>query len=78
MPTGLHCLLVAGMDYWQDASIQVTCGRDGMAGSVTEAWSHDKGWGWQKCNRSAQECNGRAQSITGGMEAQRLPKKKVR
>ena len=49
MPTGLHCLLVAGMDYWKDASVM--CGRAGMAKSVTKAWSHYEGWWWKKCNR---------------------------
>ena len=43
MSTGLHCLLVGGTDYWQ--STIVKCGRPGMAGSATEAQSHDKGRG---------------------------------
>ena len=40
MPTGLHCLLMGAIDYWQDTIVK--CGRHGMAGSVTEAHSHDK------------------------------------
>ena len=51
MPTGLHCLLVGGMEYWQDVSVM--CGRAGMAGSVAGAWSHNESSGWQKCNRGA-------------------------
>ena len=43
-------ILVGGMDYWQDGS--VTCGRVGMAGSVTRAWSHDQSREWRKCNKS--------------------------
>ena len=48
----MHCLLVGGIDYWQD--IIVMCGRPRLASSVTEAWSRDKGRG----ERSEQECTG--------------------
>ena len=41
MRTGLHCLLVGGRDYWPDAIVK--CRRPGIAGSVTEAQSHDEG-----------------------------------
>ena len=41
MPTGLHCLLMGAIDYWQDAVVR--CGRHGMADSVTEVQSHDEG-----------------------------------
>ena len=36
MPTGLHCLLLGGIDYY---------GWPGMAGIVTEPRSHDKSRG---------------------------------
>ena len=41
MPTELRCLLVGGIDYWQGAIVK--CGMPAMAGSVTEAQSHDEG-----------------------------------
>ena len=41
MPIGLHCLLMDDIHYWWDEI--VVCGRAEMAGSVTEARSHDKG-----------------------------------
>ena len=34
---------VHAIDYWQDANVK--CGRHGVACSVTEAQSHDKGRG---------------------------------
>ena len=40
MPTGLHCLLVGGRNYWQN--VIVSCGRPGMAASVTDVEGHDK------------------------------------
>ena len=43
MPTGLHCLLVGSIDYWQHAI--VTCEKPGIANSVAEAWSHNEGRG---------------------------------
>ena len=59
MLTGMHCLLVGGINYWQDTI--VTFGSPGMTSNVTEAWINDKGRGgrcitgvWegtkQKCN----------------------------
>ena len=41
MPTGLHCLLVGAIDYWQDEIAKWR--RHGMAGSVTDVQSHDEG-----------------------------------
>ena len=41
MPTELHCLLMGAIDYWQDTIVK--CERYGMAGSVTDLQSHDKG-----------------------------------
>ena len=55
MPTGLHCLLMGGTDYGQDASAM--CRRAGMARSIAGAWSHEAGKGWQMCNTSPWECN---------------------
>ena len=49
MLTGLHCPLVGGTDYWQDAIVK--CGRPGMTGSITEAWSHDEGMGGRSITR---------------------------
>ena len=49
MLTGLHCLLVGGIDYWYD--IIVMCGRPGMAGSVTEARSNGEGRGGRSVTR---------------------------
>ena len=45
VPTGLHCLLVGAIDYWQDAIVK--CGRHGMSGSVTIKCirRHDRGKG---------------------------------
>ena len=40
MPTGLHCLLVGGIEYWQCAVVKYE--KFGMAGSVTQAQSHDE------------------------------------
>ena len=67
MPTGLHCLLVSAIDYWQDTIVK--CGRHGMAGSVTEVQSHDKGKG----RRSVTGVHGSVtmvqnKSVTEGME----------
>ena len=41
MPTGLHCLLVGAIDYWQDTNVKRE--GHGTAGSLTEVQSHDKG-----------------------------------
>ena len=41
MPTELYCLLVGGIYYWQSAVVK--CGMPAMAGSVTDAQSHDEG-----------------------------------
>ena len=38
MSTELHCILVAGIDYWQGAIVNL--GRPGMDGCVTEAQCH--------------------------------------
>ena len=43
MPTGLHCLVMGGIDYWQGTTVK--CRRPGMASSVTEAQSNNKGKG---------------------------------
>ena len=43
MPTHLHCILVGGIDHWLRTIVKF--GRPGMAGSITEAKSHDKGRG---------------------------------
>ena len=56
MPTGLHCLLMGAIDYWQDSIVK--CGKHGMAGSVTNVQSHDE----DKCGRSVTEVHG---SVTG-------------
>ena len=53
MPTGLHSLLVDAIDNWQDTIVK--CGRHGMAGSVTEVQSHDKG---KKAGRSITRVHG--------------------
>ena len=41
MPTGLHCLLVGGINYWQGGVLK--CGMPGMVDSETKARSHDEG-----------------------------------
>ena len=41
MPTGLHCLLLGGLNYRPGPIIKY--GRPGMDGSVSEAQSHDEG-----------------------------------
>ena len=40
MPTGLHCLVVGGKNYWEIAI--VNCGRPGITGSVTDVQGHDE------------------------------------
>ena len=56
MSTGLHCILVGGIDYWQHSIVKV--GRPGINGSVTEAQGHDEG----RCGRSVTGVHG---SVTG-------------
>ena len=66
MPAGLHCLRVGGMDYWQD--VITKCGRHGMAGSVTEVRSHDKGKGGRSVTVHRSVTGVKNQSVTEGME----------
>ena len=68
MPTGLHCLLVCGIDYWWKEI--VTCGRPGMESSVTEARSHDKGRGGRNVTGVHRSVAGKGQSVTREMEKQ--------
>ena len=49
MPTGLHCLLVGGIDYWLGETVK--CRRPAMAGSVAEVQSHDEGKGERSVTR---------------------------
>ena len=74
MPTGLHCLLVGGINYWQNAI--VICRRPGMPSSVTKTLNHDEGSG----GRSVTGVHGSVtreqnQNITEVMELQRLDTK---
>ena len=41
MSANLHCLLVGGIECWQATIVEF--GMPSMAGSVTEAQSHDEG-----------------------------------
>ena len=69
MPTELHCLLVGDIDYWQDAT--VTCGRPGMASSVTKAQRHEEGRGGRSVTGVHRSVTGsQNKSVTGGMEIQ--------
>ena len=56
MPTGQHCLLLGGIDYWQ--CVIVKCRRPGMASSATETQSHDEG-------RRGRSVTGVRGSVTG-------------
>ena len=49
MPTGLHCLLVGGINYWQGPVVMRR--RPGMASNITEAQSHDVGMGGRNAVR---------------------------
>ena len=67
MPTRLHSLLVGAIDYWQDTIVK--CGRQGVAGSVTDVQNHDEGKG----GRSVTGVHGSVTvaqniSVTEGME----------
>ena len=71
MTTGLHCLMVGGIDCWHGAI--VNCSRPGIAGRVTEAWSHDE----DKCQRRVIGVHGSVtwvqnKSVTGDMEMQHV------
>ena len=67
MPTGLHCLLVGAIDYWQDSIVQP--GKHGMTGSVTEVQSRDEGTGGSSVTEVHWSVTGvQNKSITEGME----------
>ena len=71
MPTELHCLLVSGINYWQGTIVK--CGILAMAGSVTEAQSHDEDTCVYRGGKNVTRVQGRVtriqnKSTTGDME----------
>ena len=73
MPTGLHGLQLGSIDYWQCAIVK--CGRPGMAISVTEAQSYDKGRGGRSVTGVHGSVTGaQNKGVTGCMEVQQASK----
>ena len=66
MPVGLQCILVGGTDYWQHPIVKY--GRPGMAVSVMEAKSHDKGRDGSVAGVSGSLTSAQNKSVTEGME----------